>query len=116
MNIDSSNYATKTDLKIVTGNDISNFPLKSNLAGLKSEVGKLDIDKLIPVSVDMSKLNDAVKIGVVKRTVYDKLVAKLNNIDTSGFVLKAKYDTDSLNFEKNISNTSGLVKQNRLKC
>ena len=104
MNIDSSNYATKTDLKIVTGIDISNFPLK------------LDIDKLIPVSVDMSKLNDAVKIGIVKRTVYDKLVAKLNNIDTSGFVLKTKYDTHSLNFEKNISNTSGLVKQNRLKC
>ena len=55
-------------------------------------------------------------MSLKEQTVYDKLVAKLNNIDTSGFVLKAKYDTDSLNFEKNISNTSGLVKQNRLKC
>ena len=86
------------------------------MASLKREEDKLDIEKLIRISADLNKLNDAVKIDVGKRTIYDKLVAKLNNIDTSGFVLKTKYDTDSLNFEKNISNTSGLVKQNRLKC
>ena len=61
---------------------------------------KLDIDKLVPVPVDLSKLSDVVKNDVVKKTVYDKLVAKVNNIDTSGFVLKTKYDTDKSELEK----------------
>ena len=47
----------------------------------------MDIDKLIPALVDLSKLNDVVKNDVIKRTVYDKVVTKLNNIDTTGFVL-----------------------------
>ena len=59
---------------------------KKNLASLK--VDKLDVDKLAPVPVDLSKLSDVVKNDVVKKTVYDKLVAKVNNIDTNGFVLK----------------------------
>ena len=66
--------------------DTSSFALKSNLAILKTEVDKLDIDKLMPVPVDTSKLSDVVKNDVVKRTVYDKLVAKVNSIDTSPFV------------------------------
>ena len=48
----------------------------------------------MPVPVDLSKLSDAVKNDVVKQIVYDKLVAKVNNIDTSDFVLKTKYQTD----------------------
>ena len=48
----------------------------------------------MPVSIDLSKLRDAVKNDVVKKDLYDKLVAKVNSIDTSGFVLKTKYDTD----------------------
>ena len=88
---DLSNYATKTDLKNVTHVDTSSFALKRNLANLKTEVDKLDIDKLVPVPVDLSKLSDVVKNDVVKKTVYDKLVAKVNNIDTSAFVLKTKY-------------------------
>ena len=64
------------------------------MASLKTEVDKLDIDKLVPVPVDLSKLSDVVKNDVVKKTVYDKLVAKVNGIDTSGFVLKTKYNTD----------------------
>ena len=106
-----SNYATKTDLKNATGIDTSNFSLKSNLARLKTEVDKLDIDKLVPVPVDLSKLSDAVKIDVVKKPVYDKLVEKVNNIDTSGFVLKTKYDTDKSELENKTPDTSGLVKQ-----
>ena len=51
-----------------------------------TEVDKLDIDKLVPVPVDLSKLGDVVKNDVVKKTVDDKLVAKVNSIDTSGFV------------------------------
>ena len=61
-----SNYATKTDLKNATRIDTPNFALKSNLASLKAEVDKLDIDKLIPVPVDLSKLSDVVKNDVVK--------------------------------------------------
>ena len=61
------------------------FALKSNLASLKTEVDKLDIDKLVTAPVDWSKLSDVVKNDVVKKTMYDKLVAKVKNIDTSGF-------------------------------
>ena len=86
--VDLSNYITKTDLKNVTHVDTSSFALKTNLANLKTEVDKLDIDKLATVPVDLSKLSDVVKNVVVKKTVYDKLVAKINNIDTNDFVLK----------------------------
>ena len=54
----------------------------------------------MPVSVDLSKLSDVVKNDVVKETLYDKLVAKVNSIDTSGFVLKTMYDTDKSKLEK----------------
>ena len=86
-----SSYATKTYLKNVTHVDTSKFALKTNLPKLKTEVDKLDIEKLVPVPVDLSKLSDVVKNDVVKKTVYDQLVAKVNNIDTSDFVLKTKY-------------------------
>ena len=103
--VDLSNYATKTDLKqknwSVTHVNASSFALKKNLAILKTEVDKLDIDKLVPVSVDLSKLSDVVKNDVVKKAVYDKLAAKVNNIDTSDFVLKTKYQTDKRELEKN---------------
>ena len=63
--------------------DVSSFALKSNLASLKTEVDKLDIDKLAPVLNDLAKLSNVVKNDDVKKTVYDKLVAKVNNIDTT---------------------------------
>ena len=65
--VDLSNYATKTDLKNVTHVDTSSFALKANLASLKIEVYKLDIDKLAPVLVDLSKLSDVVKNDVAKK-------------------------------------------------
>ena len=112
--VDLSNYATKSDLKNATGIDTSSFALKSKLAILKTEVDKIDIDKLKTVPVDLSKLSNVVKNEVVTKTVYDKLVAKVNNIDTSGFVLK----TDKSDLEKKISDadkktpdTSRLVKK-----
>ena len=107
---DLPNYATKADIKNISHVDTSSFALKTNLANLKTEVDKLDIDKLVPVPVDLSKLSDVVKNDVVKKDVYDKLVAKVNSIDTSGFVLKTKYDTDKSEIEK-IPNTSDLVKK-----
>ena len=70
--------------------DTSNFALKSNLASLEAPVDKLNIYKLLPVPVDLSKLNDVAKNDVVKNTVYDKLVTKVNNIDTGGFALESK--------------------------
>ena len=69
-----SNYATKADIK--------NSQLTTNL---KTEAYKLDIEKLVPVPVDLSKLSNLVKNEVVKKTVYDKVVAKVNSIDTTGF-------------------------------
>ena len=112
---DLSNYATKTGLKNVTQVDTSSFALKTNLANLKTEVDKLDIDKLAPVPVDLSKLSDVVKNDVVKKTVYDKLVAKVNNIDTSTFVLKTIYQTDKTELEKKpLMSLILLNKQNSL--
>ena len=64
----------------------SSFAFKTNLANLKTEVDKLNIDKSAPVPVDLSKMSDIEKNDVVKKTVYDKLVTKLNNINN--FVLK----------------------------
>ena len=108
--VDISNYATKADIKNISHVHTSSFALKTNLAGLKTELDKLDIDKLVQVPVDLSKLSD-VKNDVAKITVYDKLLAKVNSIDTSGFVLKTKHDTDKSELENGIPDTSGLVKK-----
>ena len=112
--VDLSNYATKTDLKNVTHVDTSRFALKTNLASLKTEVDKLDIGKLAPAPVDLSKLSDVVKNDVVKEAVYDKLVAKVNNIDTIDFVLKTKYQADKTELEKIIPNVTDFVKKTKL--
>ena len=65
--LDLSNYATKTDIKNLSHVDTSSFALVPNLASLKTEVDKLDINKLIPIPVDLSKLSDVVKNDVVKK-------------------------------------------------
>ena len=109
--VDLSNYATETDLKNGTHVDTSSFALKTNLANLKTEVDKLDIDKLLPVPVDLSKLSDAVKYDVVKKTVYDKLVAKVNNTDISGFVLKTNYNAEKTELENKSPNMTNFVKK-----
>ena len=106
-NIDLSNYATKTDIKNISHIDTLNFALKANLAHLKTEVDKLDIDKSVPVPAYFSKSSD------VKKTVYDKLVPKIDNIDTSDFVFKTKYQTDKTEVENRIRDMSNLVKKNK---
>ena len=103
--VDLSNYATKTDLKNISHVEVSRFALKSNLASLKTEVDKLDIGKLAPVPNDLAKLSNEVKNDIVKKTVYDKLVTKVDNIDTTRFVLKTTYDTDKSDLEIKISDT-----------
>ena len=90
--VDLSKYATTTD---VTHVNISSFALKT-----KTEVDKLHIDKLVSVPADVSKLSDVVKNAILKKAVYDKLVKKVNKINTSGFALKGKYDTDKSELEK----------------
>ena len=85
-----SNYAAKTDLENVTHVDTSSFTLRTNLASLITEIDKLDIEKLVPVLIDLRKLSDVVKNDFAKKTLHDKLVAKGNNIDTSYFPLKTK--------------------------
>ena len=103
--LDLSNYETKADLKNATGVDISDFGKKtylanltsdvdkldisklknmqSTLSNLKSEVAKLDIGKLETTPIDLSKLSNVVKNDVVKKTEYDELVKKVNNINTT---------------------------------
>ena len=76
------------------------------MASLKAEV---DVDRLKTVTVDLSKLSNIVNNDVVKKTVYNKLLAKLNNIDARGFVLETKYDTDKSNLEKKIGDTDKKV-------
>ena len=92
MELDLSSYETKTDLKILTHVDVSSFASKTNLASLKTEVDKLDVGKLKTVPVDLAKLSNVIKHDVVKKIEYNKLVTKVNDIDTTNFALKTKYD------------------------
>ena len=100
--VDLSNYATKTDLKNISHMDVSSYALKSNLASLKTEVDKLDIDKLTSVPIDLAKLSNVVKNDVVKKTEYDKLVNKVDGIDNTNFVSRTKYEKDGSDFEDKI--------------
>ena len=109
--IDLSNYTTKDDIKNITHVETSSFVLKGNLANLKTEVDKLDVNKLATVPVDLSKLSNVVKNDVVKKTDYNKLVTKVDNIDTSSLVKKTDYNTKIIEIEDKIPDTSGLVKK-----
>ena len=119
--VDLSNYATKADLQNMSYIDVSSYALKSNLASLKTEVDKLDINRLTSISIDLAKLSNAVKNDVVKKTEYDKLVAKVNSIDATNFVSRTKYEKDGPDFEdkinkveKKIPDVSDLVKKSAL--
>ena len=109
--LDLTNYATKTDLKNITHVDVSSFASKTNLAALKTKVDKIDVDKLKTTPIDLDRLsNDVVKktdyntkvtskeaqiAGLTKITV-DNLadITKPKAIDTNGFVLKTKLASD----------------------
>ena len=119
--VDFSNYARKTDSKNISHIDISSYALKPNLASLKIEVDKLDIDKLTSVPIDLAKLSNVVKKDVVKKTEYDKLVNKVNGIDNTNFVSRTKYEKDGSDFEdkidkieKKIPDIIDLVKKSAL--
>ena len=114
--IDLSNYATKADIRSITHVDTSSFALKTNLANLKTEVDKLDIDKLVPIPTDLSKLSNVVKNDVIKKDVYDQLVPKVNNINigTGKFILKSDYDADKTELENKIPDVSGFASKTAL--
>ena len=109
--VDLSNYATKDDIKNITHVYTSRFALKTNLAYLKSEVDKLDVDKLKPIPTDLSKLRDVVKNDVVKKIDYNKLVTEVDNIDTSGLVKKTDYNLKISEIEDKIPDSSSFVKK-----
>ena len=71
----------------------------------------MDIDKLVAIPADLSKLRNVVKNDVVKKDDYNKLVGKVDNIDTSKFLLKTNYAADKTELENKIPDTSGLVKK-----
>ena len=113
--LDLANYATKTDLKN-THVDVSSFASKTNLAALKSEVDKIDADKLKTTPADLAKLTNAIEHDVVKKTDYNTKVTsiaaqiagltkntvdnladitKLKAIDTNSFVTRTKFSADT---------------------
>ena len=117
--LDLTNYATKTDLKNITHVDVSSFASKTNLAALKTEVDKIDTDELKTAPTDVAKLTNTIESDVVKKTDYNTKVTsieaqiagltkntahdladitKLKAIDTNSFVTKTKFsaDTDTL--------------------
>ena len=121
--LDVTNYATKTDLKNITHVDVSSFASKSNLAALMTEVDKIDVDKLKTAPVDLAKLTTAVENDLVKKIDYNTKVtsiesqiagltknmvdnladiAKLKAIDTNSFVLKTKLASDVTTLENKI--------------
>ena len=140
--LDLTNYATKTDLKNITRVDVSSYVSKTNLAALKSEIDKIDADKLKKTPIDLAKLSNNVKNDVVKKTDYNAKVTsiagqvagitkntidnladitKLKAVDTSNFVTRTKFsaDTNALDDKiygvgKKIPDISGLATKTSL--
>ena len=83
--LDLSNYATKDDVKNITHVDVSSYATKTNLAGLKTEVDKIDVDKLKTVPDDLAKLSNVVKNEVVKKT----------DFSTDTYITRTKFSTDT---------------------
>ena len=131
--LDLTNYATKDDVKNITRVDVSSFASKTNLAALKTEVDKIDVDKLKTTPTDLAKLSNVVKNDVVKKTDYNAKVTsiesqtsgvtknttdnlnditKLKAVDTSNFVLKTKFSADINTLDDKID---GVEKKNRYK-
>ena len=121
--LDLDNYATKDDAKNITHVDVSSYATKTNLAALKSEVDKIDVDKLKTVPVDLAKLSNVVKNDVVKKTDHNTKVTSIENqiagvtkntldnlgdltklkaVDTNNFVLKTKLASDVTTLENKI--------------
>ena len=131
--LDLTNYATETDLKNITHVDVSSYASKTNLAALKAEVDKKDVDKLKTTPTDLAKLSNVVKNDVVKKTDYNTKVTsieaqiagltkntvdnladitKLKAIDTNSFVTRTKFSADTKALDDKID---GVEKNPRYK-
>ena len=121
--LDLVNYATKDDVKNITHVDVCNFASKTNLAALKTEVDKIDVDKLKTKPTDLAKLTNTVENDLVKKTDYNTKVTSIENqiagvtkntldnlgditklkaVETSNFVLKTKLASDVTTLENKI--------------
>ena len=137
-----ANYATKTDLKNINHVDVSSFASKTNLAALKTEVDKIDADKLKTTPSDLAKLTNSIENDVVKKTDYNTKVTsieaqiagltkytidnladitKLKVIDTNSFINKTKFSADINTLddkidgvEREIPDISGLATKTSL--
>ena len=140
--LDLTNYATKTDLKNITHVDVSSFASKTNLAALKTEIDQINADKLNTTPIDLDRLSNLVKNDVVEKTDYNAKVTsiegpiarvtkntldnladitKLKAIDTNSFVTRTKFsaDTNALDdkidgVEKKKTDVSGLATKTSL--
>ena len=133
--LDLANYATKDDVKNITHVDVSSFASKTNLAALKTEVDKIDADKLKATPTDLAKLTNAIEHDVVKKTDYntkltsieaqiagltkntvDNLadITKLKVIDTNSFVLKTKLAFDVTTLENKIDRVEKKPRYKRI--
>ena len=132
--LDLAHYATKDDVKNITHVDVSSYATKTNLAALKTQVDKIDTDKLKTVPADLDKLSHVVKNDVVKKTDFNTKVTSIENqiagvtkntvdnlVDTSNFVLKTKLASDVTTLEtkidtvdKKIPDVSGLATKSSL--
>ena len=109
--LDLTNYATKTDLKNITHVDVSSYASKTNLAALKAKVDKIDLDELKTTPTDLAKLSNVAKNDVVKKTDYNTKVTSIeaqiagltkNTIDNLADITKLKAtDTNILLLELN---------------
>ena len=136
------NYATKDDVKNITHLDVSSYAIKTNLAALKGEVDKIDVEKLKTTPADVAKLSNVVKNDVVKKTDYNTKVTntenqiagvtkntvdnlanitKLKAVDTRNFILKTKLTSDVNTLEnkidtvdKKVPDVSGLATKSSL--
>ena len=83
--LDLTNYATKDDVKNITHVDVSSYATKTNLAALKTEVDKVDVDKLKTVPVDLAKLSNVVNNDVVKKTYFNTKVTSIENQNSGSY-------------------------------
>ena len=135
--LDLTNYATKTDLKNITHVDVSSFASKTNLAALKSEVDKIDVDKLKTTPTDLAKFSNLVKNDVVQKTDYNTKVTniealiagltkntvdnladitKLKAIDTSSFVTRTKFSADTNALDDKIDGVENNTRYKWISC
>ena len=119
--LDLPNYEKEAVLKGLASVNTNDLAAKLDLASLKAEVNKIDINKLNTVPADLSKFSNIVNIDIAKNTEYDKLVTKVSTIHSSIFLLKTQYNTDKSGLEKKINDAgkknpdiSGLVKKKKI--